>query len=284
MEHPPRLAGIELVGRGVLIDAWILDESPGTYRWGQIELPPPGADEVLLRVEASALNHLDVWVDPRAAQATAAARAGMRRRRHRRGDRLRRSTASPSATRSSSTPAYRRSPTSSPSATTARSAAASPSSASTCGVGTPRTPIAPARNVVPRPAGRIVGGVRGLPAGDAHRLPHARGAPASPPGRPCSSSASGPACPARRWRSPAISAPRSWPRAAARPSATLRWRWGREAAIDSAAERWDVPRRHRRRERRPGHVGAVGAGAASRAAGSSCAAARRGPRRRSTSR
>ena len=49
------------MGRNVLIDAWILDESPGTYRWGQIELPPPAADEVLLRVEASALNHLDVW-------------------------------------------------------------------------------------------------------------------------------------------------------------------------------------------------------------------------------
>ena len=61
MEHPPRPASAELVGRNVLIDAWILDESPGTYRWGQIELPPPAADEVLLRVEASALNHLDVW-------------------------------------------------------------------------------------------------------------------------------------------------------------------------------------------------------------------------------
>jgi NADPH:quinone reductase-like Zn-dependent oxidoreductase len=50
-----------VVGRVVLIDAWILDESPGEYRWGQIELPPPAADEVLVRVEASALNHLDVW-------------------------------------------------------------------------------------------------------------------------------------------------------------------------------------------------------------------------------
>jgi NADPH:quinone reductase-like Zn-dependent oxidoreductase len=50
-----------VVGRVVLIDAWILDESPGEYRWGQIELPEPAADEVLLRVEASALNHLDIW-------------------------------------------------------------------------------------------------------------------------------------------------------------------------------------------------------------------------------
>jgi zinc-binding alcohol dehydrogenase/oxidoreductase len=46
----------------VLIDAWILDESPGTYRWGQIELPPPTGDEVQLRVVASALNHMDLWV------------------------------------------------------------------------------------------------------------------------------------------------------------------------------------------------------------------------------
>ncbi len=45
----------------MLIDAWILDESPGTYRRGQIELPPPAADEVLVRVVASALNHLDLW-------------------------------------------------------------------------------------------------------------------------------------------------------------------------------------------------------------------------------
>jgi zinc-binding alcohol dehydrogenase/oxidoreductase len=45
----------------VLIDAWVLDESPGSYRWGQVELPPPGADEVQLRVVASAVNHLDLW-------------------------------------------------------------------------------------------------------------------------------------------------------------------------------------------------------------------------------
>jgi NADPH:quinone reductase-like Zn-dependent oxidoreductase len=46
----------------VLIDAWILDESPGTYRWGEVELPPPMGDGVQLRVVASALNHLDLWV------------------------------------------------------------------------------------------------------------------------------------------------------------------------------------------------------------------------------
>ena len=42
--------------------AWILDESPGAYRWGDIQLPELGADDVRLRVVASALNHMDLWV------------------------------------------------------------------------------------------------------------------------------------------------------------------------------------------------------------------------------
>jgi zinc-binding alcohol dehydrogenase/oxidoreductase len=44
------------------MDAWILDDSPGTYRWGVIELPPLAADEVRVRVVTSALNHLDLWI------------------------------------------------------------------------------------------------------------------------------------------------------------------------------------------------------------------------------
>src|SRR5262245_5256916 len=44
------------------MDAWILDESPGSYRWGQIDVPDPAADEVRIRVMASALNHMDLWV------------------------------------------------------------------------------------------------------------------------------------------------------------------------------------------------------------------------------
>jgi zinc-binding alcohol dehydrogenase/oxidoreductase len=44
------------------LDAWILDESPGTYRWGQIDLPELGPDDVRIRVVASALNHMDLWV------------------------------------------------------------------------------------------------------------------------------------------------------------------------------------------------------------------------------
>jgi zinc-binding alcohol dehydrogenase/oxidoreductase len=44
------------------VDAWILDESPGAYRWGEIDLPELGPDDVRIRVVASALNHMDLWV------------------------------------------------------------------------------------------------------------------------------------------------------------------------------------------------------------------------------
>jgi NADPH:quinone reductase-like Zn-dependent oxidoreductase len=46
----------------VPVEAWILDESPGSYRWGEIEPPPLGPDDVRIRVVASALNHMDLWV------------------------------------------------------------------------------------------------------------------------------------------------------------------------------------------------------------------------------
>ena len=44
------------------MNAWILDESPGQYRWGQMDDPTPDHDEVRIRVVASALNHMDLWV------------------------------------------------------------------------------------------------------------------------------------------------------------------------------------------------------------------------------
>jgi len=44
------------------MDAWILDESPGSYRRGTIDLPALGRDDVQIRVRASALNHMDLWV------------------------------------------------------------------------------------------------------------------------------------------------------------------------------------------------------------------------------
>ncbi|HVX18024.1 MAG TPA: zinc-binding dehydrogenase [Acidimicrobiales bacterium] len=44
------------------MDAWILDESPGTYRRGSIELPGPATGEVQVRPVTSALNHMDLWV------------------------------------------------------------------------------------------------------------------------------------------------------------------------------------------------------------------------------
>jgi zinc-binding alcohol dehydrogenase/oxidoreductase len=44
------------------MDAWILDESPGSYRWGSIDETALAPDEVRIRVMASALNHMDLWV------------------------------------------------------------------------------------------------------------------------------------------------------------------------------------------------------------------------------
>ena len=44
------------------MDAWILDESPGSYRWGTIDTPEPGHGEVRVRPRASALNHMDLWL------------------------------------------------------------------------------------------------------------------------------------------------------------------------------------------------------------------------------
>lgn len=44
------------------MESWILDESPGTYRFGTIDIADPGAGEVKVRVVASALNHMDLWV------------------------------------------------------------------------------------------------------------------------------------------------------------------------------------------------------------------------------
>jgi NADPH:quinone reductase-like Zn-dependent oxidoreductase len=44
------------------MQAWILDESPGSYRLGDIDPLPVGADDVKVRVVASALNHMDLWV------------------------------------------------------------------------------------------------------------------------------------------------------------------------------------------------------------------------------
>jgi zinc-binding alcohol dehydrogenase/oxidoreductase len=44
------------------VQAWILDESPGSYRWGEIDQQPVGPDDVAVRPVASALNHMDLWL------------------------------------------------------------------------------------------------------------------------------------------------------------------------------------------------------------------------------
>jgi NADPH:quinone reductase-like Zn-dependent oxidoreductase len=43
--------------------AWVLDESPGSYDWREdVADPEPGPGEVRVKVVASALNHMDLWV------------------------------------------------------------------------------------------------------------------------------------------------------------------------------------------------------------------------------
>ena len=42
--------------------AWILEESPGSYRDGDIAPPEVGPGDVRVRPVASALNHMDLWV------------------------------------------------------------------------------------------------------------------------------------------------------------------------------------------------------------------------------
>lgn len=44
------------------MQAWLLDESPGSYRWAEVDAVQPAADEVRVRIVASALNHMDLWV------------------------------------------------------------------------------------------------------------------------------------------------------------------------------------------------------------------------------
>lgn len=44
------------------MDAWLLDEALGEYRWGSVPDLDPGPGEVRVRVVASALNHMDHWL------------------------------------------------------------------------------------------------------------------------------------------------------------------------------------------------------------------------------
>lgn len=44
------------------MEAWLLDQSPGHYRWGEVALPEPEPGQVVVEVVASALNHMDLWL------------------------------------------------------------------------------------------------------------------------------------------------------------------------------------------------------------------------------
>ncbi|HVE95161.1 MAG TPA: alcohol dehydrogenase catalytic domain-containing protein [Acidimicrobiales bacterium] len=47
---------------GRLMRAWVLGESPGSYELQEVQTPEPGRDDVRVKVVASALNHMDVWL------------------------------------------------------------------------------------------------------------------------------------------------------------------------------------------------------------------------------
>lgn len=49
-------------GKLPLVKAWILDETPGAYRLGDIEPATVGDTDVAVRIAASALNHIDLWL------------------------------------------------------------------------------------------------------------------------------------------------------------------------------------------------------------------------------
>jgi len=44
------------------VRSWILEESPGGYVRGEVADPVPGPGDVRIRLVASALNHMDIWV------------------------------------------------------------------------------------------------------------------------------------------------------------------------------------------------------------------------------
>jgi zinc-binding alcohol dehydrogenase/oxidoreductase len=44
------------------VEAWLLEESPGTYRWAEVPDPPLLTGDVAVRPVASALNQMDLWL------------------------------------------------------------------------------------------------------------------------------------------------------------------------------------------------------------------------------
>lgn len=44
------------------MQAWILEDSPGSYRFGEVRDPAVGPGDVRVRPVASALNHMDLWL------------------------------------------------------------------------------------------------------------------------------------------------------------------------------------------------------------------------------
>ncbi len=160
------------------MDAWCLDDSPGAYRWASLEDPPLAPDDVAVRPVASALNHMDLLADQGSAEPPPAPRARVRRgrRRHRGGPGG--AWGSPWGTRWSSTRPSRRSRRSWPWATTRRSARGSRSWGSSAWGGHGTRVVVPARNVLPKPAGRSWEECAAYPLATLTRLEDAPAGPA----------------------------------------------------------------------------------------------------------
>ena len=108
------------------------------------------------------------------------------------------------------------------------------------GAATASTRSAPGRNVVPRPAGRTWEECAAYPLAYLTAYRMLRRARVAGRRTPCSSSASARACRAPRWRSPGTSAPRSSPPAAARPSASEALAMGADRGHRLGADKWPV--------------------------------------------
>ena len=115
------------------------------------------------------------------------------------------------------------------------------------------------------PGDAHVGGVRGVPAGLPHRLSHAAPCPLQP-ATPCSSSASARVCRARRWRWARMMGARVEVTSRSEQKRAAGARHGRRGGARQRRREVAGRGRRRRRERRPGDLGAVGAGTEGRRA------------------
>ena len=223
------------------MQAWILDESPGAYRWGSIDLPQLAADDVADPGRGQRAEPHGPVGHPGHAEAAAAARARLRCRRRRQGGRIGGHHASPSATRWSSIPGV------SPVADIVAWGNDSPMGpgfmiyGEHCWGGHAETAIAPGAQRAQAARSRARGrSARRSRSRTSPRTACCAGPGCSPATR-CWSSASAPACRARRWRLGTMMGARVEVTSRSEAEAgRRRSTMGAAAAHDSAAPKWPV--------------------------------------------